>query len=111
MARTELAVQQPDPAGLTVTLEAVNAVDGNMIPWRAGRTLHVKNDDAASKTVTVLVPTTVDGLAITDRIVNVPAGVEKEIPIGEQYYRQPTDGMVYIDWSAGTQVTARAVDR
>jgi len=65
--------------------------------------LEVFNEDDASKTVTIVTPGTVDGLAIADRPVTVPAGERWKIPLGRRY--AGADGQASITYSAVTDLS------
>lgn len=87
-----------------------NAASGDTAEVGAGLWLVVRNDDAASKTVTIATP----GLLTTgdpypDKAYTVAAGGEAWIPLIADY-RDPSDGLAHITWSATTSVT-RAVVR
>lgn len=105
MARTDLTVQDIVRTGLQATYTAAIA-DGHMFANDGKQTfIQVINNDAASKTITIQTPATVDSLAVTDRTVAVPAGEERFIgPFPKGTYNQ-SDGKVYIDYSAVTSVT------
>lgn len=108
MARTTLTVQNIDRVGLTPALAAANA-DGSSFA-NDGRTyLQVKNGSGAPITVTVQTPGTVDGLAVADLTVTVPAttGDKKIGPFPVGVYNQAGD-VVYVDFSAVTTVTVGA---
>lgn len=95
------------------------SVDGDVV--EVGRTfLSVINGTAATITVTVQTPGTVDSdLAIADRVVSVPVSTTpKLIPLNSANYRQPvtagtpagTDaGKAYVDYSASGATVTRAV--
>lgn len=71
--------------------------------------LAVKNADAASKTVTLATPQTVDGdLAVADRAVTVAAGKTQMIPVTDRY-RDPATGRAAITYSAVTSVTVAVI--
>ena len=98
MARTELTLQTTTRAGIAPTYTAAT-VDGFAVNNEYYRViLHVKNGNASPCTVTVQTPGTVDGLAIPDLTVVVPATTGDKM-IG------PFPGAVYnVDDSATTGV-------
>lgn len=108
MARTALAVQQIVRTGLEPTYSNANA-EGHAMPNGGTEVLHVKNGDESPINVTIQTPNTVDGLAIADRVVAVPAGEERFIgPFPRATYNQGADE-VYVDFSAVTSVTCAAL--
>lgn len=79
MARAVLAVQDSVLAGLTPTF-TVATVDGHAFDNRSGKVvLYVKNGGGVSTTVTISTPATVNGLAVADLTVSIPAGEERVI--------------------------------
>lgn len=110
MPRTVITPQQITSAGVTPTFEAANVL-GNAVVLAYGRCLRVKNGSGSIITVTLPTPGTVDGLAIADRTVSVPATTgDVLIALGRgDAYRQP-DATASIDYSAITSVTVCVVD-
>ena len=75
----------------------------------AGVVLVVKNADAASHTVTLATPGTLDGdLTISDRSVPVAAGKIALIPVTDRY-RNPATGRAAITYDAVTSVSVGVV--
>lgn len=108
MARAAMTVQQIVRTGLNNTPASVNASDGNYFANDGRVFLHVINGSGSSINVTVGTPGSVDGLAISDLVVAVPAGDERMIgPFPTNIYNQ-ADNTVYVDWSSGTTITAAA---
>lgn len=107
MARTARAPITASFAGTTIAPSAAN-VDGEMWTYNGGKNkLVVINGSGGSINVTVLTPstkTTNDGLDIPDRVIAVPAGQTKIIKESESALRD--DGMIWVDYSAVTTVTA-----
>lgn len=104
MARTQINHQQIEVTGLEETLAAAH-VDGNKFPNDGRIILHVVNGNVADRTVTIQTPGTVDGLAIAERTIVVTAAEARFIgPFPPGIYNQ-SDGMVYVDFSAITDVT------
>lgn len=109
MARTALTVQEITRNGLSPAYTAANG-DGHSVALDGqNRTMiHVVNGDASPNVVTLQTSATVDGEAVADKTVNVPAGEERMIgPFPNQFYRQ-SDGSVYIDHSNTTSNTIAA---
>lgn len=104
MARQSLSYQQVVRTGLEFALVAVVAENGSQFQNDGRMALLVKNDDAASMDVTIVNPTTVDGLAVADLVVAVPAGEQRLIgPFPPNLYN--TDGFVQVDYSSDTDLT------
>jgi hypothetical protein len=77
---------------------------GDTAATGAGVLLAVKNADSGSHVVTIATPGTVDGLAVADRAVTVPAGQTFVIPITDRY-RDPSTGRAAITYDGVTSVT------
>ena len=108
MARTALAVQQVERAGLTPAYTAANAQGHSIINGDGGAFLHVKTSGTPCD-VTVQTPGTVDGEAIADRVVSLGAATEAMVgPFPPSVYNQ-ADGTVYVDFSAVAGVTCAAL--
>lgn len=104
MARTALNYQQIARTGLEAAYTAAVA-DGAKFANDGRMFVDVVNDSASSINVTAQTPVTVDGLAVTDLVVAVSAGESRKIgPFPPNIYNQ-SDGMVYLDYSAVTDVT------
>jgi hypothetical protein len=89
-------------------IEMGNAASGDTAKCGAGLVLMVTNGSVASISVTIVVPgTTATGEANPDNVIPVPAGETWGIPLLD-LYRDPTDRLAHISWSATTTVT-RAV--
>lgn len=106
MARTALVVQQHVDAGLEPVLTAANADGHQVAAVDDGDYLDVRTDDTPCN-VTIVTPGSVNGLAITDRVVALGTDEEQRIPIGRKVYRQ-ADGSVHVNFSAVTNVTCGA---
>ena len=111
MPRTDLTPQQIARTGLAPTFGSADGTNQNAF-YNDGRThLHVKNGGGSSINVTIDTPNTVDGLAISNLVVAVPAGGERIIgPFPTNIYNQ-LDGKVYVDWSGVTSVTVACLRR
>lgn len=115
MARAELSLQAIARTGLNATYSGA-VTDGHAIDNVSHKTLiHVKNASGGSVDVTVITQNTVDGLAIADLVVAVPASEERMIgPFPHAVYcKNDTDlsitHAVWIDYSATTSVTIAAL--
>ncbi len=104
MARTAVDYQQIARTGLEAAYTAAVA-DGAKFANDGRMFVDVVNDSGSDVTVTVQTPGTVGGLAIAERTVVVTAGESRKIgPFPPNIYNQ-SDGMVYLDYSAVTDVT------
>lgn len=116
MPRTELSVQDIVRTGLTPSFEAAET-DGEAIDNSSHKVfIHVKNTNAASITVDIITPGTIDGMAIPDKQVTVPATTGDKMigpfPAGLYDQNDTTLGIakaVHIDFSAVTDVTIAAI--
>ncbi|WP_329338594.1 hypothetical protein OG866_27115 [Streptomyces sp. NBC_00663] len=97
-----LPTQVPPLAGLAVDYDPATG-GGDTCQTGAGVLLLVKNGDAASHTVTLVTPGTVNGLAIADRAVPVAAGTTQAIPVTNDY-RNPSTGRANITYDAVTSL-------
>ena len=110
-----LTVQSISEAGAALTYTAA-ASGGDVFPNADDRTfLHVKNGDAASKTVTITAQTTsatVAGFGVVtkaNRTVTVPAGEDRLIgPFPTKAFNN-SSSQVEVGYSATTSVTVAAV--
>lgn len=112
MPRTALTVQTTSRAGLAAVYSPADAVNGNDFPNTGGEFLHVKNTGAAPVTLTIPTPVTIDGLAVADRTVSIPATTGDLFigPFDNSFYGG-NDGRVQLDWSAATGVTIAVLKR
>lgn len=93
------------------TLFTAAAGGGDTCETGAGVVLLVKNGGATSPTVTLATPETIDGLALADRVVTIPANATLfAIPVTDRY-RDPTTGRATITYSAATDLTVLALRR
>jgi hypothetical protein len=108
MSLTNVSTQQVSRAGLTPAFAAAN-VDGSYIPNDGRMMLEVKNT-GSQITVTVETPGTVDGLAVGDLVVIVPAtsGDKMIGPFPTDIYNQP-DGTIKVTFTAVSGVTVAAI--
>lgn len=101
-----LPTQVVPHTGLSPAYTAVTA-GGDKAATGAGVALIVKNGDAASHTVTLAVPETVDSLAVSSRTVSVAAGGEQVIPLLD-LYKDPSDGLASITYDGAVTNTVTA---
>jgi len=102
-----LAVQQSTRAGLTPVYTAAN-VDGHNIPNTGSEVLHIKTVGTAC-TVTIAIPSTVDGQSVTNKTVVLGTSSERIIgPFPPNIYNQG-DNTVLVTFSAVTAVTVAAL--
>lgn len=109
-SQTVLAVTNITRAGVTDTLTAA-ITDGHRFSNDGKTFLEVANGYTDTVTVTVETPGTVDGLAIADLAVAIPAGSTKFIgPFQPSLFNQLTGyaGFVYVTYSSVTTVTVAA---
>lgn len=108
MARSALTVQTVALAGVTPSYSAAN-VDGHSFANDGDTFLQVKNTSGSAITVTLQTPATVDGVALTDPTVTVPATTGDKMigPFPTRAFNQ-AGGVVYVDFSAVTNVTCAA---
>lgn len=92
-----LPLQVMVPGGAVITL-APAAGGGDTCPAGDGVFLEVNNGNAAARTVTLATPGTVDGLAIADRAVTIPAGERWQIPVPRLFAK--ADGRCDITYTS-----------
>ncbi|MBP2370225.1 hypothetical protein [Pseudonocardia parietis] len=98
-----LATQNIGTGGLGATYSPVTASD-KVVPGD-GTFLHVKNGSASSVTVELVTPQTVDGLAVADRQVSVPASGDRFIAVPDMYADRTDSGLATVNFLATTSVT------
>lgn len=105
-----LTVNASANTGIDLTSVAVSAAGGGDQFANSGQEqFFIKNGDASPHTVTFATPLTVDGQAVADRTVTVPAGHSMLIgPFRPAYYND-TNGNVQVSYSAVTSVTVAVV--
>ncbi len=113
MARQSVTTQQITRAGVNVALTAPNA-DGDIVDT-GNVALIVDNGGGAPITVTIITPGTVQGQAIADLAVTIPAAGRRFIgPLPTSLFAQPADAVAgalraLVDYSAITSVTRAVV--
>ena len=116
MARTELTLQTTTRAGLEVTPESGDQANGHSFDNESEKVVvWVINGSGASINVTIVTNATIDGIALTDKVVAVPAGEERFIgPFPNAIYGDvdadnSIDEAVFVDLSSDTSVTLAAI--
>ena len=108
MARTALNAETINSQTTRTPTFTAAIADGHMVKNDGLTFLRVKNTDGSSKTVTVLIPETLAGVAAANggRQHTVPA-TTGDVTIGPfpDEYTQPSDGRVWFDYSATTGVS------
>lgn len=104
-----LAAQNPAITGTTVTWSAASA-GGDNFPGTTRGFLLVKNDDAASHTVTVVIPGSTYGQAQPDVPVTVAAGAVKAIGPFDAVMRDTATNRVSVTYDAVTSVSVAYVE-
>lgn len=100
-----VVTQAASLAGAALTYSAASAGGDRFTP--AARTfLHVRNGSGASINATLTVTAVVDGLPVGGgtRVVAVPAGADRLIPVPPSTYLA-ADGLADVAWSAAASVT------
>jgi len=105
MARTPLTAQLIVSSGLKPTYGAANADGHTMANDGKKDTFMVKNGGGVSTSVTVPTTVAIDGLAVEDRVVAIPAGEERVIGGLNPAYYNNADGTVNIDITPTASVT------
>jgi hypothetical protein len=104
MSMATLTAQTISRSGLKPAYVSANS-GGDGFANTGNEFVHVKNSDSSSHTVTIATPSTVDGLAVADRTVVVPAGEERMIgPFPTSTYSD-TNGYVQLTYSSVTSTT------
>lgn len=103
-----LTVQAISRAGLEPTLQAA-ASGGDQFANTGREFVRIDNGGGSAVTVTVTTPQTVDGLAVADRTVSVPAGETRLVgPFPTANYNDAS-GRVQLAYSGVTSVTVAAL--
>lgn len=109
MARSALAIQPHLAAGLQPVYTAAN-VDGHSVVNDGNSYIEIING-AVAVVVTIVTPKLVDGLAVADQVVTVPATETRKIgPFPPGTYNQTsTDaGSIHVDFDDISNVTIGA---
>lgn len=102
----DFSAEQVTSAGLDATPHPATAAGDTVPPDCIIRAI---NGSGVSVTLTVDTPGTVDGLAIANRDIAIPAGQDRYVRVPRVPYRNPADGKVHLTWSADTSVTFEVI--
>lgn len=101
-----MADRLPQQLGETVLQATYYAASGGGDRVRPGSILHVKNGNAATVTITMITPGTVDtDLAIADRTRTVTNATEGFLTVPRDQAYRDAAGMVALTWSVTSTVT------
>jgi len=99
-----LTPQTTTRAGIEPTYEACGA-GGDEFANAGGELVHIKNGAGAEQIMTIVSQATVDGLAVADRTVAIPAGEERVVgPFPTATYNDG-DGLVQLTYDAVVTLT------
>ena len=101
MARVDITVQALDPIGVFTAEQNGDSSNNHVLSNNGEVVLVARNADAGgAHVVTLVTPAEVDGLAVADQAISVPASSTRFIgPLNPNTYNQPsTDaGSVYVN--------------
>lgn len=114
MSRVILSLQETLRTGLEVTYASADAANDHSFDNRGQNVLlHVKNGGGGAVQVTIDTPGTIDGLAIPNQVVSIPAGEERFFgPFRNDLYGQGDQTLtraVLVDLDIDTSVTIAAI--
>lgn len=108
MPRVDIPVTQLNRTGVAPPAQ-INGdlTNKHQFPNNGATIIEVVSSDAGAQTVTVETPGSVDGLAVADQVISVPAGATRFIgPFPTTIYNQ-SDGMLYVNPSVSTTLKFR----
>lgn len=110
MARLDIPVVSSVDTGvdLQTPAQAASAL-GHQFADNGRRLLYVRNTDASSHVVNVLVSSKVEGLTVGPQVITVPAGTHRVAGLLTGDYRQ-SDGNIYVDVPVLTGMTLAVLD-
>lgn len=106
MARADVtSFNAANSKGVASYTPAAANTDGYAFVNNGKRFMLAENSNAATRDITVQTPVTVDGLAVSERVITIPVttGRAQIGPFGPEYTQ--VDGKVYIDFSAVAGLT------
>lgn len=107
----DINVQVIDADGLAPVHSAV-AAGGDRLQVGGSLFAVFKNTSAAAITVTLETPGSVQGLAIADRAISVPAtNGEIFVSLDPGQYQNPTSGRAHVTYSAAAGLTVAVLSR
>lgn len=113
MSDVQLSVQSLIPGGVAPSFSALNATDVYYVPRRAGRTILWFKNTGAEATITFDATQKVEGLALTDPTVTVPATTGERavgnVPALYEVVGGAHDGDLKFSCSVASGVTVAAV--
>ena len=108
MARANLSVQVIEPAGLSPAFVAANT-DGVSVENNGNMYIEIVNGHtSATHTATIDHPGTVDGLAVANRDVEVPATETRKIGPFTARYNQAGTTVIHVDFESVTGLSIGA---
>ncbi len=105
MARATLTVQTGALAGITPTFTSADVANGNQFLW-PGKPCWVEAKNVGSiADLTIATPKTVEGLAVADNVVSIPATTgDKLIYLASADLFVQADGYVYLNAAAAMTI-------
>ena len=112
MPRTAITVQTPTTTFITPTYGAADQANGNSVAWTGGGLLlHVKNTNAATRTLTLTTTNTADSFAVTSPtyVIGATTGDRMIALNSAEIGRLAVSGVLQLDWTADTGVTIAVI--
>tara|TARA_Y100000593_G_scaffold4213_2_gene8329 strand:- start:435 stop:764 length:330 start_codon:yes stop_codon:yes gene_type:complete len=95
-------------SGVSVTTQAADVAGDEFVNENGRTNFEVNNGSGSSIDVTIITQTTVDGLAVADRVISVGAGERFIVNKLASGTYNDSDGNVQVTYSAVTSVTVAA---
>lgn len=111
MARTAITPIDPTIAGTNGAYSSADQANGNSVAFASDLLLQVLNTNAATRTLTIQSnDKTVQGVTIPDLTYTIPANTGNVLinDVPREFFCQ-SDGTMWLDWSASTNVTLMAM--
>lgn len=112
MSRTALTIQTPTTTFITPTYASADQANGNSVTLTgSGLLLHVKNTNAATRTLTITTTNTREGFALTSPTYVIPLTTgDKMIALNSnELSALAVSGVLQLDWTADTGVTIAVI--